>query len=160
VGTVPLPTGLNGLHFVELELLRGSEIVSTNTYWIPGRKDVMDLTATSWLNSPTTRYADLTKLAKLPPATVNAVATTTRVGPRTHTVVSLENNGKNLAFFVRLTLRRSGGPPVVPVFWSDNYVTLRPGAKRSLTAVSEGTADESGPMVEIEGINIGRTTAR
>jgi exo-1,4-beta-D-glucosaminidase len=160
VGVVPVPDGLRGVHFVELELRRGPEVVSTNTYWLPEKKDVTKPAATTWLNTPTIQYADLTALTKLAAATVKTRTLTVHDTAETRVTVDLENTGKSVAFFVRLVLRRgSGGPAVAPVFWDDNYVTLRPGAKRTIgVTVPRAALEGKEPVIEVEGLNVARTT--
>jgi len=147
--------------FVELELCRGSDAVSTNTYWIPARPDVMNPAATTFVNTPTAEYADLSGLMKLRPARPRAVSSVTSRGPDTRISVTLDNPGNEVAFFVHLTLRAgASGPAVVPIFWSDNYVTLRPGAHRTLVATASASAlGGKAPTIEIEGINVAPATA-
>ena len=154
-GTITEPAGIAGAHFVELELRRGAEVVSVNTYWLPARKDQHDFAASTWLYTPTVKFADLTGITKLAPATLKISMTRSTVGHDAKAIVTLENTGKTPAFFLRLTLRKSaGGDAVVPVFWDDNYVTLRPGARRALSVACPMGALEGGePVVEIEGIN-------
>jgi exo-1,4-beta-D-glucosaminidase len=158
VGAAPMPSGLKGVHFVDLELSYGSEVVSTNTYFVSDQKENLNYRATTWLNTPTTSYADLTALTKLAPTTVKV---TVEEGSERQISVTLENTGKSVALLVRATLRRQpGGSPVVPIFWSDNYVTLRPGAKRKLTVFTyPDTPAGSQPVIEVEGFNVARVTA-
>jgi exo-1,4-beta-D-glucosaminidase len=160
LGAVPVPAGVAGVHFVELELRHGPEVVSTNTYFVPAKKDVTKPLATNWLNTPTVQYADLTPLTKLAPATVKASVAKSKAGAQTQVTVTLENTGKGMAFFVRLLLRRgAAGPLVAPVFWDDNYVTLRPGTKRTLTvSCADAALDGKEPVVELEGMNVARAS--
>jgi exo-1,4-beta-D-glucosaminidase len=55
-GAVPLPAGLSGVHLVELELRRGADVVSTNTYVVPEHEEAMNYRATTWLYTPTTNF--------------------------------------------------------------------------------------------------------
>jgi exo-1,4-beta-D-glucosaminidase len=75
-------------------------------------------------------------------------------GSVTH--VTVENPGKNLAFFVRLKLDKAkGGEEILPVIWQDNYVSLLPGEKREITATYR--ASELGaakPTIEVSGWNV------
>jgi len=60
-----------------------------------------------------------------------------------------------LAFFVRLKVEGVHGDEILPVVWTDNYVSLLPGEKREVTATyrpSElGTAKAT---VEVSGWNV------
>ncbi len=67
--------------------------------------------------------------------------------------VSLENPGRNLAFFVRLRITNGrGGEEVLPILWEDNYFPLMPGEKKDFAATFE-TDDLRGvkPTVELDG---------
>ena len=49
--------------------------------------------------------------------------------------VAAENKSDGVAFMVHPRLTRGkGGDEVTPVFWSDNYFSLLPGEKKSVTA--------------------------
>jgi exo-1,4-beta-D-glucosaminidase len=135
--------------------------VSTNTYFVPEKKDVTKPSATTWLNTPTVEYADLTALARLPAASIKVSATKSREGAQGRVAVTLENVGSGIALLVRGLVRRGvDGPPVAPVFWDDNFVTLRPGATRVLTVTFPETAlGGHEASVEIEGMNVARISA-
>ena len=80
---------------------------------------------------------------------------TERRGAESVTHVSLENSGKNLAFFVRIKLSKGAkGGEILPVIWEDNYISLLPGEKREVTATYR--TEEIGtvrPTVEVTGWN-------
>src|SRR5258707_3661699 len=66
--------------------------------------------------------------------------------------ISLENPGKALAFFVRLKLiRDKDGEEVLPVDWTDNFISLLPGERRNVS-VSWDIKDLNGeePRIELE----------
>jgi len=68
----------------------------------------------------------------------------------------LQNNSKHPALMIRLKAVRSrSGDRILPVFYSDNYVTLMPGESRSIRTELEN-ADTRGetPRIMIEGFNI------
>lgn len=173
VGAIPRPMGnLTGAYFVDLELRRGEEVLGTNTYWLSTKSDVSDHDAASWQHTPTTQLADLTELTKLPPATVKVSVKRAApgkgpgpgqgaAGGDEHFAVTLENRGKTAAFFTRMTLRKTaGGAAVAPVFWDDNYVTLRAGVRRTFTVRAPGAALAGGaPVIEVEGVNVARVNA-
>jgi exo-1,4-beta-D-glucosaminidase len=161
VGAIPRPGGLSGAYFVDLELRRGADVLSTNTYWLSTRSDVSDHDAASWLHTPTTQLADFKDLTKLPAATLKVTVKRGAGSPRPQFLVTLENRGKTVAFFTRMTLRKSaGGSAVAPVFWDDNYVTLRPGAGRTFVAsIAAGALEGAAPVIEVEGVNVARVIA-
>jgi exo-1,4-beta-D-glucosaminidase len=51
--------------------------------------------------------------------------------------------------------RGKGGDDVVPVLWSDNYFSLLPGEKRTVTAGFNSAAlDGASPELVVEGWNV------
>ncbi|HEY5948752.1 MAG TPA: glycoside hydrolase family 2 protein, partial [Kofleriaceae bacterium] len=69
--------------------------------------------------------------------------------------VSLTNNSDHLAFFVELRLVDATGADVLPILWSDNYVSLLPGDVMSLRATSP--SDRALPPdvhLELRGVNV------
>jgi exo-1,4-beta-D-glucosaminidase len=145
-----LPQPERDVTFVELTLSRADgTVVSTNFYWLPRVNDVVDYPNASWLHTPTAVHADLTALRRLPRATV-----TVRATRGADVRVDLANPDDCLAFFVQLRLCDASGADVLPVLWSDNYVSLLPGDVRTLRAslpVGELPRDV---YVEARGLNV------
>jgi exo-1,4-beta-D-glucosaminidase len=158
-GVVAQPAGVTPLTFVDLELRRGDTLVSANTYWLSARKDLPDYDAGGFPTTPTSQFADFTALSRLAPATVKAAVTMTSAAGDARLAVTLENTSTKLAFFLRLLLRGAGGTPAVPVFWDDNYVTLRPGTRRTITVSAPAGAVGATPTVEVQGINVAKLAA-
>ena len=66
--------------------------------------------------------------------------------------VELENRSEAIAFFVELLLSDDAGEPVVPVFWQDNFVSLLPHEKRTLTGAFSHSIEK--PALIVRGWNI------
>jgi exo-1,4-beta-D-glucosaminidase len=100
--------------------------------------------------------ADYTALSQLPQVKLRVTSRSERKGEESLTHVTLQNPTQSLAFFVRLKVTRgAGGEEILPVIWQDNYISLRPGEKREITA-SYRTA-KLGPVqpaVEVSGWNV------
>ncbi|HWW74966.1 MAG TPA: glycoside hydrolase family 2 protein, partial [Pyrinomonadaceae bacterium] len=106
-----------------------------NFYWLSTKEDALDWDKSTWYYTPTTSYADYTQLKSLPAVALNASARIVRRGDEEVARVTLENAGRQLAFFVRLQIQRGrGGEEVLPVVWQDNYLSLLPGERREVTA--------------------------
>jgi exo-1,4-beta-D-glucosaminidase len=134
-------------HFVRLQLKdRRGTVVSNNFYWLPSRHNITQLS----------RQEDLIALEELPPVTVRASMTTQAEGAETVARVKLENPGKQLAFFVHAAITRaSDGEEILPVLWSDNYISLAPGEVRELTArFATADAGQGQPALEVGGWNV------
>ena len=68
---------------------------------------------------------------------------------------SVENPGSSLAFMVHVRVAKANGDDVAPIFWDDNYVSLLPGEKRTLTAHFESAHDNDGDLIlTVDGWNV------
>ena len=132
VFTLPAMNGLSSTYFVDLRVRDANgKPISTNFYWLSTHPDLLNLDSTTWYVTPVKQYADFTALSRMPAAHVSRHATFTSQGA----TVTLSNTGKSIAFFIRAQVKAgANGDEVLPVEWSDNYVTLLPGETRQLTA--------------------------
>lgn len=115
-------------------------VLSRNVYWIQTSIDELDWEKSDWFYTPVKKHADFTALGRLKPANVSVSARRAGSGGRKITV-KFENQSQIPAVFIRLDLvainhNASNGDykwnNVVPLQWSDNYVTLWSGEKLSL----------------------------
>ena len=69
--------------------------------------------------------------------------------------VTLHNPTKNIALMAHVQLRRKSGARVLPVFYSDNYVTLVPDETKVLT-IDAAQADFNGKdtLIVVDGWNV------
>jgi len=140
LGEVAWPEELSGVHFVKLDLSDEAGVISENLYWraLPGSPN--DLTALEELSSVELR-AELARQDR---------------DDRVVVGVTLSNPSESVALMTHLQLRRgSSGDRVLPVSYSDNYVSLLPGESRtiSIEAASADLADEA-PLVALDGWNV------
>ncbi len=141
-GAVPFSKGLSPVHFVYLQLReRQGRLLSENLYWRGAEDDPDNFTA---LNS-------------MPLVRLDVQATRREVaGGKCLLDVSLRNPSKSMALLSHLQLRRQGsGERVLPVFYSDNYLSLLPGQTRSLV-IEARSADLAGeqPLLAVDGWNV------
>src|SRR4030088_1922440 len=115
------------------------------------------------------QLADFRQLRSLPTAQVRVSASThpqpglDHADTVTNVTITNTSSKPTVAFFLRADVRRgsaSGGAlpgdnQVLPIFWSDNDVTLWPGESETLTA-SYRRADLHGssPVVSLSGWNV------
>jgi exo-1,4-beta-D-glucosaminidase len=149
--TLPEPEGVTGAYFADVRVTGGSP----NFYWLSTTPDVLADTST-WYMTPVKSFADLTALRSMPQTRVRAT-TKSSTG---HTSVTLTNTGKTLAFFLRMQVVGSNGDEALPVFWSDNYVSLLPGETRTFTARYAPTDLHGAAHVVVSGWNVPRTVIR
>ena len=127
------------LYFIKLDLTDANgTLLSSNFYWQHVAQDQFD------------------GLMDLPTVVLDAEATTRTEGANTVVTVTLHNNTKNVALLSHLQLhqKKSGGR-VLPVFYSDNYISLVPG-ESSTVSIEAATKDLQGdlPLVELDGYNV------
>jgi exo-1,4-beta-D-glucosaminidase len=161
------------MYFVELLLKRHHKVIDRNVYWLSTQQDLVNWDKTIGNPQATmTQFANLSQLQSLATATVRVRAhTVTRPGDdgaNTTTEVTITNTSTTptAAFFLRADVRRgssSGAPApgdneVLPVFWSDNDVTLWPGESQTLRAAyRRADLDRASPVVSVSAWNVAAT---
>jgi beta-mannosidase len=130
---------ISALYFIKLELDDANgNLLSSNFYWQHVAQDQFD------------------GLMDLPTVVLDAEATTRAEGDNTMVTVTLHNNTKNVALLSHLQLhQKKSGRRVLPVFYSDNYISLVPGEASTVT-IEAATKDLQGdlPLVEVDGFNV------
>ena len=126
-------------YFLKLDLTDATgKLLSTNFYWENVAQD------------------EFRDLASLPTATVQVNASAHTEGANTLYNVSVSNPGRAVALMVHLQLHKQpNGDRVLPVFYSDNYLSLAPGESRSLTieAATKDLAGGPGALL-VDGYNV------
>ncbi len=126
--------------FLDLRLTDSAgTLLDNNFYWLSYKKDVLDYEAEvlPWnFYTPSKQYADFTALNRMPHAeTEYSLKTGDRNGKKVF-AVTLHNKSNVIAFFVHTALVDSKtGKTVLPVLWSDNYVSLLPHETRTTEAL-------------------------
>jgi hypothetical protein len=119
LGPIALPATLSPAYFVKLELTDASgKLLSRNFYW----------------KSSTGNPDDLTALETMKKVALAVKASKSDANGRRIVTIELKNTTASVALMTHLQLRRAkSGERVLPVFASDNYVTLAPGETRTIT---------------------------
>jgi len=164
---IPEPSGISTVYFLKLELFWASgERLSQNFYWLSTKPDELDFAKTEWYYTPQTSFADFSSLQDLPKATVRA--TVHAVAGNEHDAmfhVLIENTGKSVAFLTRLRLvKGKEKSEILPVYWSDNYISLLPGERRELTVhvrkADLGDLAGAQSNLTVDGFNVAAATER
>jgi len=132
------PASLSAVHFIRLALTERGKIISENFYW----RGIEDGNYRALNDIPKVKLDNNTNTAK---SGENWILTTT-----------LRNTTKDPVLMVRLkVVGKSTGARMLPVFFSDNYISLMPGEQRVITMKlkDEDTRGEK-PAVEISGFNV------
>jgi len=140
-GTIAFPAQLSPVHFVKLELRDAQDrLLSENFYWRgqPGDED------------------NFTALNKLPAVVLDIQAKRHAGEGKCRLDVRVKNPSQAIALMAHLQLRRErSGQRVLPVFYSENYLSLLPGESKTLT-VEAALADLAGesPLLAVDGWNV------
>jgi exo-1,4-beta-D-glucosaminidase len=155
---LPVPDGLTTTYFLKLELRDAAgKLVSDNFYWLSTKADVLDWAKRSdTVYTPQKEFADLSGLNSLPKARVAISKMIHGSGRNTVLTVIAENKSDSVAFMVHPRLTRGkGGEEIAPVLWSDNYFSLLPGEKKTVTARFEFSGLDGGtPELVLDGWNV------
>ncbi len=136
------PPELTSLHFLRLALTREAETVSTNFY-LRGREE-----------------GNYRAIRQLPKVNLEAATRVHRQGNRWQLTTELHNPSSQPALMIRLkAVREKSGDRILPAIYSDNYIALMPGERRTIQTELEH-ADTRGetPRVVVEGFNVGHVT--
>jgi hypothetical protein len=139
LGPVAFPATVTNLNFLKLDLRDAQgKVISSNFYW-----------------HKLANLDDLTGLNNLPAVTLNAQAQSAEAGGTRTVTVTLTNPSKNIALMAHLQLRRKSGDRVLPVSYSDNYVSLVPGDSKTIT-IQADTSQFNGEdaLVVVDGWNV------
>ena len=141
LGVVEFPAALSSVHFLKLELDDAAgKLISRNFYWrsLPEHPD------------------DFTDLNKLPKLTLEAKLERKDTDGKRVVTVTLHNPSKSIALMTHLQLRRkTTGERVLPVFYSDNYVSLVPGETRTISMEASLSAfNDDDALVAVDGWNV------
>ena len=141
LGKVKWPTNLSSVHFIKLELQNATgKLLSENLYWraLPEHPD------------------NLEDLGKLSVMTLETKVKRHDANGKCLIDVALHNPGTQIALMAHLQLRRGkSNERVLPVYYSDNYVSLVPGETKTIT-IEAALIDLKGelPLVVSDGWNI------
>jgi exo-1,4-beta-D-glucosaminidase len=132
-------SGLNKIKDVGLLRLVLSDdkgrVLSRNVYWLTPSVDALNWPDSTWYHTPVTKFSDFSALSSMKTAQLSVKSS--GAGRNAHSLV-LENKSDVPAFFIRLNLVDRAGEDVNPAIWSDNYVTLWPKEKLTLTVSGDG----------------------
>lgn len=134
--SVPKVKSKAGVYFLSLKLQNPEgKTVADNFYWLGTKEDELDFKNSEWFCTPNKSYTDFRALGRLPAVSLPWEQTIGSDGDGQVLTLTLNNPTPRLAFFLEAKLLDANtGEPVLPVLWSDNYISLLPGESKTLTA--------------------------
>jgi exo-1,4-beta-D-glucosaminidase len=137
--TLPRMARDSQVFFVRCELLgAGGDVISENVYWQSQRNDdVGDPSDDFAFQANQASWADMSALNYMPRVPLDVTATRTTNGAGQNIVdIRLRNATNQVAFFERAEVTATrDGDEILPIEYSDNYVTVFPGETVELEAV-------------------------
>jgi hypothetical protein len=131
------PKSLTSVHFIKLTLKERDKILSDNFYW----RGLTD--------------GNYQALRELPLVKLQTSTNTEKSGNEWKLTSTVSNTSRTPVLMIRLkVVGKTTGERLLPVFYSDNYVSLMPGETKVITMKlkDEDTFGEK-PSVEISGYN-------
>lgn len=160
--TLPRYDDLGPVYFIRLQLKNGSsELLAESTYWQASHEDIpVGMDPNAMMDAMVLKqdqWADFTALNSMPQVKLaSKVEELDAKGDLRRFQISLENPTEHVAFFVRAELHldeQSG--EILPITYSDNYVTVYPGETLQIEAeVNKSQLQEQAPLIFVEGYNV------
>jgi hypothetical protein len=160
VGAIIWPSDVTPVHFVKVVLSDAAgKPVSDNFYWhtnahAPAPQPSVALAPGA--KPPPKKVADFTDLNQLETVPLSVTGVRHDADGQLLLKVTLKNPTQHIALMAHLQLRRkSSGERVLPVYYSDNYVSLVPGETKTVS-IEAAAADLKGetPDVMLDGWNV------
>jgi exo-1,4-beta-D-glucosaminidase len=146
----------DSIYFLSLQLSNShGDVIDNNFYWLSPQKEIYLWPLTDFKQTPVFADADFSALSTL--AATQIRSSFTWDAETNKGVVTLENTGTNIAFFLHLRFLVNGEEPL-PVFWNDNNISLLPGEKRVLQVYVNKIADKAKLEVQTTGWNTANTS--
>ena len=151
---------LGPVYFVRCELRdHKGQVLADNTYWSSSMDDDLgDAKNDIQFKTDLALWADLSALNSMPRANLSAnVKIESERGVNAATI-TLTNPTSRIAFFVRAEIVSiAKNEEILPITYSDNYVTLLPHESRTIEAEYHAKPDETAAL-RIEGYNVDSQT--
>jgi exo-1,4-beta-D-glucosaminidase len=130
---------ISNTYFLSLKVYNAeNEAIDNNFYWLSKKQDILDYEAKvpNWYyHTPTKQYANYLELHTLKEVQLHHLVTKKESDSHVLYEITLKNPSDKIAFFTELKMVDSAtGLSILPVIWSDNYISLVPGETAIYTA--------------------------
>jgi exo-1,4-beta-D-glucosaminidase len=164
---IPEIKNITSVYFLDLRVFdKVNNELDNSIYWLSTKKDEIDWEAAKKLPwpfySPSKQYADFTALDKLAKVELDYEYTFEKDAENGVVTLKVTNPSSTIAFFTFFDLIDSvNKKPILPIFWSDNYITLLPGEERTYTAkYNLENAEGEKPVVQVKAWNVDLVTLK
>jgi exo-1,4-beta-D-glucosaminidase len=160
---IPPMNDISNVYFLRLELKDATQqIKSINWYWLSKKEDALNWNKSRWYYTPQSAYADFSSLQNMPSTTIDVSSSSVKKENETVHTITVKNTGKAVAFFVHVRcLQHKDGDDILPVIFSDNYISLAPGESRTLECTYENKyGGNAMPFISVSGWNIDKAKSK
>lgn len=154
---LPNISDLSGTYFLRLELKDADgKIKDINWYWLSQKSDELNWKKSKWYYTPQSSFTDYTALNNMPQTSVDVEHSSDKNADSTTHKITIKNTGKAVAFFVHVrVLKAQKADDILPVIFSDNYISLGPGESRAIECTySNKDAGNGTPYILVNGWNL------
>ncbi|MDD4033646.1 MAG: beta-glycosidase, partial [Bacteroidales bacterium] len=132
------PESLSATFFIKLTLKEGEKVISDNFYW-RGKED-----------------GNYQAMNEMPSVELKSSTKAAKSGENWKVTTTLKNTSATPAIMIRLKVTgKATGERILPVFFSDNFISLLPGEEKEITMTfSDRDTRGEKPAVEISGFNV------
>jgi len=132
---IPVPESVDGVYFLKLSISEDNHPKTNNIYWL------------------TTRPKDYTGLAQLPKSKLSVLSELKSEGSKYSGLIHLKAED-GISFFNRLKIfNKATRRRILPVHYSDNYITLMPGDEQTVNIEFSSSLPASQIEILVEGWN-------
>ncbi len=154
---MPTIPNLTKTYFLSLKLKdRKGELIADNFYWLSTQEAELAYKKSVWFFTPMTQYEDFTALRDMDRVEIVADHTFQKSKEGVKATITYKNPTDKIAFFIESKIvDKKTGNSILPVFFSDNYITLLPGETRRITAqINKRDLAHKTPVFKYSGINV------
>jgi exo-1,4-beta-D-glucosaminidase len=158
--TVPRVPNVDPTYLVRVSLVDGNDnAVAENVYWESDTNDDLgEAKNDEQFKSSLARWADMSALNTMPRSDVDVSTEVSESGGEAKVTITLANPGSRLAFFLRAEVTHGAdGQEILPITYSDNYITVFPHETRTIVATFRSALlDGQTPGLRVEGYNVAK----
>ncbi|MDF1549317.1 MAG: glycoside hydrolase family 2 TIM barrel-domain containing protein [Bacteroidales bacterium] len=135
---LPELKNISKTYFLSLQISENNKVIDDNFYWLSTQKDKLDYNAKvpGWyFHTPSSEFAVFKLLDKLKKSHVEYGVKESEDDFYKIFDIKLQNKSNVIAFFLEAKIvNKDDGFSILPVLWSDNYVSILPGETTDLQA--------------------------
>ncbi|MDD4590544.1 MAG: glycoside hydrolase family 2 [Parabacteroides sp.] len=150
-------TAPSDVYFLSMRLTEAGnpeKVVANSFYWLSAKEDKPDFENTEWYYTPNKEFSSFSQLRELEKVEISSDWSITSKDDKKVASVTLTNKSDKVAFFIEMRVIDREGQTVLPVIWSDNYVSLLPNESKTFEAVVDSKVANEDISIAYKGFNV------